>query len=219
MRNFFIIFLSFFAFANTAIAKAPAHVGEELRVVVEASLPSGSEIDLTEISVRGKLPTTYSLELRCDPLRVTNIRALIRSEKGTQTGWVTAKASIRVPAAVVVATIPRGSRVVDGTSLQLVEAREIPRNAVLFDDLEDGVASRDLRPGKVVSTSDVVLPKLVDRGQPVELKVRRGTVVITVRGIALNAGRRGDVIRVKTSTAEGRTLEGVVTGPGACEVP
>ena len=49
MRTFFIIFLSVFAFANSAIAKVPSHVGEELRAVVEASLPSGSEIDLDDM--------------------------------------------------------------------------------------------------------------------------------------------------------------------------
>ncbi|MEZ4461627.1 MAG: flagellar basal body P-ring formation chaperone FlgA [bacterium] len=205
--------------ATSAWAKAPDHVVEELQAVVEASLPAGAEVELTDVAVRGKLPAVYNLELRCDPLRVTNMRALIRSDRGTQLGWVTAKAVVRIPAVVVANAIPRGSNVASGTTVQLMEAREVPRNAVRPEDLADGVASRDLTPGKVISTSDVVLPKLIERGAPVELRVRRGTVVVSVRGIAMSSGRRGDLVRIKTSTAEGRTIEGVVVGPSVCEVP
>jgi len=79
-------------------------------------------------------------------------------------------------------------------------------------------AVRPLMAGAVVRAGDLVLPRLVRRGEPVTVAWRQGGLVITAAGRALSAGGLGEPVRVVT-TATNRTLDGVVEGSGAVRIP
>lgn len=55
--------------------------------------------------------------------------------------------------------------------------------------------------------------RLVRRGEPVTLRLRRGSLTIATTGRALTDGALGARVRV-LALATRRTLEGVVEGPG-----
>ena len=76
---------------------------------------------------------------------------------------------------------------------------------------------RNLPAGMVVRASDLVVPRLVRRGEPVTIKVRSGGLTIATGGRALGSGGMGDMVRV-VSTSTNRTLDGVVEGSGAVRV-
>ncbi len=78
-------------------------------------------------------------------------------------------------------------------------------------------AVRRLSAGAVVRASDVAVPRMVRRGEPVTIKVRSGGLTITASGRALADGRRGDTVRVVASSTN-RTLDALVEGSGTVRV-
>lgn len=78
-------------------------------------------------------------------------------------------------------------------------------------------AVRDLPAGIVLGRSDLVAPRLVKRGTPVTLWVRKPGLLISTEGRALASGAQGESVRV-FSVATNRTLDGVVEGPSAVRI-
>lgn len=78
-------------------------------------------------------------------------------------------------------------------------------------------AVRDLPAGIVLARSDLIAPRLVKRGTPVTLWVRKPGLLISTEGRALASGAVGDSVRV-FSIATNRTLDGTVEGPAAVRI-
>ena len=78
-------------------------------------------------------------------------------------------------------------------------------------------AARNLPVGTVLRATDVIVPRLVRRGEPVTINVRSGGLTIATAGRALGSGANGDLVRV-VSLSTNRTLDGVVEGPSAVRV-
>jgi len=78
-------------------------------------------------------------------------------------------------------------------------------------------ATRNLATGTVLRATDVIVPRLVRRGEPVTIHVRSGGLTIATAGRALGSGASGDLVRV-VSLSTNRTLDGVVEGPSAVRV-
>ncbi len=78
-------------------------------------------------------------------------------------------------------------------------------------------AVRDLPAGIVLGRSDLIAPRLVKRGTPVTLWVRKPGLLIATEGRALASGAAGDSVRV-FSIVTNRTLDGVVEGPAAVRI-
>ncbi len=72
---------------------------------------------------------------------------------------------------------------------------------------------RALAAGETVDRPAVVPPVLVAAGDPVRLVWCRGDVNVSLAGTALNAARRGEVVRARVQGRAG-ALAGTVTGPG-----
>ncbi|GAA0787600.1 hypothetical protein GCM10009109_10410 [Marinobacterium sediminicola] len=75
-----------------------------------------------------------------------------------------------------------------------------------------------------ISTDTVITPRMltlahaVDRGDPVIIEARRGSVLIRTEGTAQDQGRIGDTIDV-TNNRSGNRIRAQVTGPGRVQVP
>lgn len=91
------------------------------------------------------------------------------------------------------------------------------RGAIAAADAGGREATRNLSAGSVVRASDLIAPRLVRRGEPVQVTVRSGGLAIATPGRALGGGAAGDLVRVVV-TATNRTLDGVVDGPGRVRI-
>ena len=91
------------------------------------------------------------------------------------------------------------------------------RGALAPTDAVGKEATRNIAAGSVVRPTDLVAPRLVRRGEPVNVTVRAGGLSIATVGRALGSGGKGDLVRVVV-TATNRTLDGVVAGSGEVRV-
>lgn len=76
---------------------------------------------------------------------------------------------------------------------------------------------RNLDPGDILTWQNLEIAPAVERGDPVQLVLRQGAVVIEAAGTAMQDGHPGDVIRVQSDELP-RTLEVRVTGRGTADV-
>lgn len=124
-----------------------------------------------------------------------------------------------VSALVLVAALP----VKSGTPLAANDVRLERRLLGAIDQaLSDpaaviGSASRRaLRVGQPVDRRLLAEAVLVRRGAPVSIVARNGDVVVTVAGLATEAGRRGELIDVRNS-ATGKHIRARITGSNEVE--
>jgi flagellar basal body P-ring formation protein FlgA len=109
-----------------------------------------------------------------------------------------------------------------------IAARDLPRGTVLseadiaFRDAggrrtgeaaEAGwVTRRVVRAGEELRTPAVARPEAVRSGDEVTVRVRQGTVLLTLRGVAAAGAGIGETVWVRIGT--GWRIQGVVAGPG-----
>lgn len=77
-------------------------------------------------------------------------------------------------------------------------------------------AARDLRPGEPLRAADLKPTPVVRAGDLVELLVQRGSVAVSVRALARQAGSLGQTIPVRNELT-GRLVNARVAGPGLVE--
>jgi len=77
-------------------------------------------------------------------------------------------------------------------------------------------ARRALKAGQVVQTGLLIEPLLVKRGAAVRIVARSGPVEVSASGEALDAGRRGEIVRVRNSNT-GKVIRARVTGDAQVE--
>lgn len=78
------------------------------------------------------------------------------------------------------------------------------------------LASRTLDAGTELQEQDLKEPPVILAGDPVELRISRGGVEVSVRGYARRAGTRGQTIPVRNGLT-GKLVNARVVGPGAVE--
>lgn len=91
------------------------------------------------------------------------------------------------------------------------------RGALAVDKAVGREASRNLAAGSIVRATDVIVPRLVRRGEPVSVTVRSGSLAIATPGRALASGAAGDLVRVVILSTN-RTLDGVVESAGKVRI-
>ena len=120
---------------------------------------------------------------------------------------------------VAARTLPRGKSLQPG-DVRLAR-RELSRltsgyfsNLSAVNDME---LKRTVRRDSVLTPSNVMIPKLVKRGDSITILAKSGHLTIHVKGKALMHGRKGDKIRVKNVRSK-REVQAVVVGPGLVKV-
>lgn len=127
--------------------------------------------------------------------------------------------SVFVPVAISQKPIPRQKQLVNSDIF--FEERDISklfRGFYTKNDNITGMVSRmQIQAGSVLSPGLVQAPKLVKRGQTVDVFVKTSSYEIHGEGSALSDGARGDLIRVKNNSSS-KIIEGIVVGPGVVRV-
>jgi flagellar basal body P-ring formation protein FlgA len=127
------------------------------------------------------------------------------------------RAEVSAQVVVAAASVPAG-RPLAPADLTL-ERRSITATADATSQPEPlvGLSSkRALRQGEIVRTGLLLAPLLVQRGASVRIVARREQVEVTMAGVALEAGARGALIRVRNS-GTGKVIRARVTEPGTVE--
>jgi flagella basal body P-ring formation protein FlgA len=117
--------------------------------------------------------------------------------------------------AVPAASVPRGQDP-DPAAMQWAwtDLAQAPRDVVTDPKALAGmIASRDLNPGEAVSARDLEPRPLVQRGETVDLLVRRGGVAAVVRAECRQDGLLGEMVSVRNNL-NGRLVVVRVSGPG-----
>jgi flagella basal body P-ring formation protein FlgA len=77
------------------------------------------------------------------------------------------------------------------------------------EDVFGKVARKDIRAGAILTNALLEEPLTIRRGQMVAIRAQNERMVVETRGVALEKGRVGDVVRAKASS--GKEIRGKVT--------
>lgn len=210
------------------LAPGEALTKGHLSALVEPALPPGErfEVSFDQPALPLHNPAASEaflqlLEFRHEPRTDRFSGAfLARLESGEEkvlgfAGFARALVEIMVP----VRTIAVGERLHADLLEPLVVAERRLRADTLTDaaDLVDVEARRRLLPGRPVRRGDVRTPRLVRRGETVEVVYRVPGIELVTMGRVLEDGSRGSNVAV-SNLDNGQRLSGVVTGPGRITV-
>ncbi len=207
------------------LCAAPAFASErtaasELLDEIEATLPwpdaTASVADVRVIGTWPAAPRRYDLP---DPSQLRqHLRVRVTGSNG-RTAWVSAQLVLDVPVYVAASALQRGDRAEGRAMVELRSIGDLPRDAMLADmPLDDRVARVMIRQGDVLRELSLEMPLVIERNQIVDVIVQRGSIVVHSRGVALEPGRNGDVVRVRNAVSE-TVYTAIVRGPGRVEVP
>lgn len=85
------------------------------------------------------------------------------------------------------------------------------RMIVNAEDLVGMSPRRTLPAGKVISATDLAMPRLVKKGQLVTMVLKTPVMSLTVQGKALSDGAQGEVIKVSNTSSQ-KIIDAVVSG-------
>lgn len=128
-----------------------------------------------------------------------------------------AEEQVEVP--VLARAVPRGHRIDedDVANTWLAAAKVDDDTLIEAEALIGQEAVRRLTAGRALRAEDIRTPRLVSKDEPVTLVFRRGGLDLVASGIALDAGRLGDAVRVVNPSSQ-RPLHGTVVGPRRVQV-
>lgn len=129
---------------------------------------------------------------------------------------------IKIQREVVVANrdIPPNSILKDEDLITI--SREVEDINQIFSEIYDAVgklSNRRIAKGEIIQKRDLQQPKVITRGQNVNIEVISGNVKIYTNGIAIQDGSIGDVIRVRRDNEDHKsTIEGTVVGENLVQI-
>jgi flagellar basal body P-ring formation protein FlgA len=139
---------------------------------------------------------------------------------------------MRIPSLLLTALLLAGAVPLPAMAQVPVAARDLPRGATLTPAdilLREGtggdaaeavtagwVTRRMIRAGEALRAPAVGRPDAVRSGEEVTVRLRQGTVQLTLRGVAAAGAGIGETVWVRIGT--GWRLEGVVAGPGEVSI-
>lgn len=116
-------------------------------------------------------------------------------------------------------TLPRGSIVMpEDTAMARLNVKALPKDASLDASRVLGLkVTQDVLAGDVFRSSALLVPPIVASGDKVSMVIRSGPLEATATGVALDAGARGDLIKVRNEASK-KIIQAVVIEPGQVEV-
>ena len=106
--------------------------------------------------------------------------------------------------------VPLGEDDIEWELRRLERIGHAPISAENFDGLR---ARTQLRAGMVLDQRNVERIPLVERNQSVQVTAQRGNLRVRLKALAMQAGGKGDLIRIK-NTDSGQTMQGRVQADG-----
>ena len=132
-------------------------------------------------------------------------------------GWqynVAVRPDVSVPVVMPKSLIARDT-VITADDLQLKKFNISNQREGLMTNMDEAIgltSKRALQPGKPITRSELVQPVLVKRDQPVMIVSHTAGITASMPGVALKNGRKGDVIKIRSSSQ--RIISGMVDDTG-----
>lgn len=133
-------------------------------------------------------------------------------------GWqfnVAVRPDVSIPVVMPKSLIARDT-VITADDLQLKKFNISNQREGLITNMDEAIgltSKRALQPGKPITRSELVLPVLVKRDQPVMIVSHMAGITASMPGVALKNGRKGEVIKIRNSSSQ-RIISGVVDDTG-----
>lgn len=206
---------------------ATEELADAVRREIRPFVPSGPvgapaswiEIDLPslDLATEGEWSVSLTEDPRLEPGR--NLVAC-RLRGGTRTESFSVVVDLHVYAEIATArTDLARDTVLDPAAFgwSWRDLAEVPPGRVAGRESLSGVSLvRDLKSGDELRQSDLAPTPVVRAGEAVDLTIRRGSVVVTVRAVARQPGSAGQTIPVRNEVT-GRLVNALVAGPGRVE--
>lgn len=195
---------------------------------LETHLPRRrGRVELRGFSLRGNLTiskgrTTYEIIPPRDLRLVgnTNFQVNVRVDGKEATKlWALLDVDIVAPAVTAVRFLQRG-HVVKSHDLAIAEASLGGAPDATFQEVSQVVGKRLVRSvnqGELVLRNHMEAPQMIRKGAVVTLVAERGLLMVTARGVALEGGEMGKVIRVKNLSSK-KTVFARVIGSSTVRV-
>lgn len=177
------------------------------------------EINVATVAVAptppcSRKPTAEALETRY--INRMRFAWTCPGSEGWQRIW-TVRAEVTAVVLVAAANLPAQQPLTEADIAQ--ERRRLSDLSEVLAVPEDAVGQVPLRPlrtGQILTPRLLVQPQLVRRGGNVQIVARNGPVEVRAPGEALEAGRLGDVVRVR-NTSTGRVIRARVVDSALVE--
>lgn len=186
--------------------------------------PQETTIDITirPIDTRLRLATcdnNLTFERKNTPIQSkTSIRARCHGKKPWST-FVMANISLKQSIVVVKHELPRHHILSSNDLTRVVKDIANLRRGYKtnINSLVGMQLKRNARANTVIYDFQLQLPDIIKKGDLVTVSTRRGSLVVSSPGIAMNNGHKGEKIKVENRRSS-RVIQGRVTGPGSVEV-
>jgi len=222
MKSFLLAILLVLTLSSGAIAGNGGLEEALKKYLLANSRWPDAAITLENVEVMGGvLPTrgftSYRISSRNKAFaagRVSFNVALLKGERTVASAVV--MADVGVLRSVVVTARPIRMREQIGVGdvrLERVNISVIPAAAALtLAEVVGKAAKRPLSAGRVVRTDYLQRPRMVKRGQSLDVRVEGASIMVRARATAISDGFLGSPIKARTSG--GREISGLVSGPG-----
>lgn len=174
-------------------------------LALRPGLPATLDITALELDrARDTFRASIAAPSADDPQVVTHVSGTLRHK-------------VTVP--VLRSTLKNGD-IINERDIDMIEiyAREVQPDMMLDVESAVGLTPRRLvAAGKPLRGIDLQAPQLVSRGENVTLVFDSAPLYLTAKGRALQAGGKGDMVRV-VNIASNRSIEGIVTASGTVTV-
>ncbi len=194
----------------------PDELGPRIAREAGARLPTGAELNISNIRVNHPIPTSATLRLPTEPpIGLVELEASWVEDGAVKKAVGSALIQAHIPVAVTRAPVQHGETF--GDANVRFEQRDITaylQSGYINDrhSLENLRARGYLRPGTVLGASNTQAPFAITQGQPAELTWKAKGLVITAKVKALDNGNVSQWIRVLNPITK-KTLTAQVTGP------
>lgn len=206
-------------------AQAASHpeVEEALREEVRRQLPwPDARVEISDVRLFGTLGASgWQLRLRAGSPTHGAVQAEVVPAAATSRTptFVRAQVEVFVPVFVAAQPLNAGDRAEGAVALEERSVARLPHGFVAdLAQIDGQTARRAIRMGDVLTQGHFEAPVVIERQQLVTLLVRRGTVVVTGRGVAMQSARKGQVVRVQ-NVASNSVVTGIARESGVVEVP
>lgn len=171
---------------------------EQLLSFVERTGLADAQVRVSVIPRSGAAPTCTQ-RVAVEPLDTRNVtRMRFAAVCGTTRTEYVARGSVTAQVVVASANIT-ANRPIAAAHLarERRDVSSVPGAISNIDDAVGQASRRAIRAGQVLSTRWLTQPVLVRRGAPVDIVARNAGVEVTVKGEAMEAGRRNEIVHVR----------------------
>ena len=86
---------------------------------------------------------------------------------------------------------------------EMIEEKKIPKtkNILYYDEAIGKIAKRWIEKGRMIKKGDVKEPYLIQKGSVIKVIYDKSPIRIEIEGVALEKGKKGDIIRVRNKSS------------------